>query len=58
MLGHQAYIIEGVKSLTSLKPQYVKVKSDNYMLEGNFIYGMVSNTESVAGVKGNYWIWN
>ena len=52
MLGHQAYIIEGVKSLTSLKPQYVKVKSDDIVVEGNFIYGMVSNTESVAGVKG------
>jgi len=52
MLGHQAYIIEGIKSLTSLKPQYVRVKSDSYSVEGNFIYGMVSNSESVGGVKG------
>lgn len=52
MLGHQAYIIEGVKSLTTLKPQYVKVKSDDYEVEGYFIYGMISNSESVGGVKG------
>ena len=51
MLGHQAYIIEGVKSLTDLKPQYLRVKVGDRLLQGNFIYGMVSNTKSVGGMK-------
>ncbi len=52
-LGHQAYIIEGVKSLTELKPQYLRVRVDEKEeFQGNFLYGMVSNTESVGGMKG------
>lgn len=52
ILGHQAYVLEGVKSLAALKPYYVRVKSDSMNVEGSFVYGMVSNTESVGGVKG------
>lgn len=52
ILGHQAYIIEGVKSISTMKPYYVKVKADNAYAEGNYVYGMVCNTESVAGIKG------
>jgi YegS/Rv2252/BmrU family lipid kinase len=51
-LGHQAYIIEGVRSLSELKPQYLRVKSEGIEVQGNFLYGMVSNTESVGGMKG------
>lgn len=52
ILGHQAYVLEGVKSLAALKPYYVRVKSDTMDVEGSFVYGMVSNTESVGGMKG------
>jgi YegS/Rv2252/BmrU family lipid kinase len=52
VLGHQAYVIEGVKSLAALKPYYVRVRSDKVNVEGNFVYGMVSNTKSVGGIKG------
>jgi YegS/Rv2252/BmrU family lipid kinase len=52
MLGHQAYIIEGVRSLSELKPQYLRVQTEEGQLQGNFIYGMVSNTQSVGGMKG------
>lgn len=52
LLGHQAYVLEGVKALAALKPYYVHVKSDDLDVTGNFVYGMVSNTESVGGMKG------
>lgn len=52
LLGHQAYVLEGVKSLAALKPYRVKVISDELSAEDSFVYGMVSNTESVGGVKG------
>lgn len=52
ILGHQAYVLEAVKSLADLKPYKVKVTTDDKQIEGRFVYGMVSNTESVGGMKG------
>lgn len=51
VLGHQAYILEAAKRLVGLKPYYVRVKSDTVNAEGSFVYGMVSNTKSVGGMK-------
>ena len=52
ILGHQAYMLEGVKSLTNLKSYTMTVESDEMTLEGDFIFGMVTNTISVGGFKG------
>lgn len=52
VLGHPAYVIEGVKNLADVKPVFMHVKTDEKDFSGNFIYGMVSNTESVGGMKG------
>ena len=35
-----------------MKPQYLRIRAGDRKLEGNFLYGMVSNTRSVGGVKG------
>ena len=50
-LGHQAYVIEAVRSLSTIKPQYMRVYSEEMNVEGNFVYGMISNTDSVGGIK-------
>lgn len=52
LLGHQAYVLEGVRSLAALKPYKVKIISSELEVEDRFVYGMVSNTESVGGVRG------
>ncbi|MCD8118447.1 MAG: YegS/Rv2252/BmrU family lipid kinase [Lachnospiraceae bacterium] len=52
ILGHQAYIIEGAKSLTEIKPHEAKVTWDNGETEGSFLLGMISNSTSVGGFKG------
>lgn len=52
LLGHQAYMLEGVKSLASLKSYTMRVEADELSMEGDFIFGMVSNTTSVGGFKG------
>ncbi len=52
LLGHQAYIIEGAKSLKKLKPYYAKVKSEEFEFEGELFVGMVSNSNQIAGFKG------
>lgn len=49
-LGELAYLIGAVKSLKSLKPRHVKVVYDEGELEGEFLYGGVTNSYSVGGV--------
>ena len=50
--GHQAYIIESVKSFASLKSYQLKVQMGDTVIEDKFIYGMVANSKSVGGMKG------
>ena len=52
LLGHQAYMLEGVKGLGALKSHRMKVEWDGNVLEEEFIFGMVTNTISVGGFKG------
>ncbi|MGN0383412.1 MAG: diacylglycerol/lipid kinase family protein [Eubacterium sp.] len=53
MLGHQAYILEGIKSVSAIKPRHMIIEADTLdePIEGNFIYGMITNSYSVAGLK-------
>lgn len=51
-LGHNAYMIEGVKSLAGLKPKHMRVEWEDQVLEEDFVFGMVTNTISVGGFKG------
>ncbi len=51
-LGHLAYVLGGIKSLTQLKPVHMKVTHDGETVEGEFIYGMVSDSVSVGGFRG------
>ncbi len=52
LLGHAAYLLEGAKSLGSIKsyPMHVECNGDSF--DGEFIYGMVTNSTSVGGFKG------
>ncbi len=50
-LGHVAYVLEGVKSLTTFKSYNTKVIYDGGVIEGDFIYGMVSNSRRVGGFE-------
>lgn len=56
MLGHMAYILEGVKHLQNIKSYHLKVTNvsengDTKVIEDDFIYGMVTNSYSVGGFK-------
>ena len=52
ILGHTAYILEGAKSLMSIKAHHMVFTMDDEVVEGDFIFGMVSNSASVGGFKG------
>lgn len=51
-LGHQAYMLEAVKRVTSLKSYRMKFEWDGKVLEEEFLLGMVTNTISIGGFKG------
>lgn len=52
ILGHVAYMLEGMKRLFDVKSYYLKVeKEDGEVLEGDYIFGMVTNSRSVGGFK-------
>ncbi len=50
VLGQAAYVFEGVKSLGNIKPVHLKFEADDRRIEGNFLFGCVSNSLSVGGI--------
>ena len=51
LLGHAAYIMEGARSLTSIKSYPMCVECNGELLTGDFIFGMITNSTSVGGFK-------
>lgn len=56
LLGHMAYLLEGVKQLGNiksypLKVTYVSENGEESVIEDDFIYGMVTNSHSIGGFK-------
>lgn len=49
VLGHSAYILDAVKDLPKIKPQHLKLTTDSFSCEGDYIFGAVCNSTSVAG---------
>ena len=51
VLGHFAYILEGITQLSQLKKYRCVIEDDTRCFEGEFLFGMVCNSDSVAGMK-------
>ncbi len=49
LLGHTAYILDGIKDLSKIKPIHLKMTTDGIIHEGDYIFGAVSNSTSIAG---------
>ncbi len=49
--GHLAYIFAGIASLPTIAPYHMKVEYDGQILEDDFYFGMVSNSQSIGGMK-------
>ena len=52
MLGHMAYIIEGIQRLPKLQSYAMNVTCDGRKISGEFILGMVMNSNQIGGIKG------
>ena len=50
MLGHLAYVLQGMQQLPYIAPIPVRVDYDGGKFEGTVLYGSVSNSTSVAGI--------
>lgn len=52
LLGHAAYVLEGVKRLHDIPSFMMQVEYNNKRVQDEFIFGMISNSTSVGGFKG------
>ena len=50
VLGNAAYVFEGLKSLGNIKPIHLKITADDREVEGDFVFGAISNSMSVGGI--------
>ena len=51
VLGHMAYVLEGMRKLSKVKSYAMKVTSGDKVIKGDFIFGMITNSLSVGGFK-------
>lgn len=53
VLGHMAYVGEAMRSFSpaSLKPFHMSIIAGDRMIKDDFIYGMISNSASIGGMK-------
>ena len=51
MLGHAAYLLEGIRRLPKITGIKCRVEHDDEVIEDTFVYGMVSNTVSIGGMR-------
>lgn len=52
LFGHLAYVLEGIGRLGTIRGRHMSMEYDGGTLEGDFIFGMVSNARSVGGFQG------
>lgn len=50
VLGQAAYFFEGIKSLGNIRPIHLKFECEEKTVEGDFLFGAVSNSMSIGGI--------
>jgi len=50
LIGHLAYVLEGMKDIPNIRPYHVRVETDENTYEGDYIFGAVSNSTSIGGL--------
>ena len=51
LLGHSAYIMEAFKELSRIDPVKIAARFDDEVVKGEFLYGQITNSLSVGGMK-------
>lgn len=50
MIGHTAYVLEGIKDLANIKAISARFESDGKVYEGEYIFGAITNSTSIGGI--------
>jgi YegS/Rv2252/BmrU family lipid kinase len=50
LLGHLAYVLDGMKGIPSIRPHHVRVEAAGQTYEGDYLFGAVSNSISIGGL--------
>ncbi len=50
ILGHIAYILEGIRSLADVRPVHLKIIADGVAYERDFLFGAICNSTSLGGI--------
>ena len=50
VLGHAAYILEGIRSLADIRPIHMKIAADDQRYENDYIFAAICNSTSLGGV--------
>ena len=49
-LGHLAYLLEGVKDISTLRPYRATITTETEVFDGKFLFGAITNSTSVGGL--------
>ena len=50
LLGHLAYVLEGIRDITALEARPMTVEADDCTYTGEYVFGAFSNTVSIGGM--------
>ena len=50
MLGHTAYLLEGINELSQIRNEHVRLEIDGEVVEDDFLFGAISNSTSLGGI--------
>ena len=55
ILGHTAYVLQGIRDVLSIKPIHARIivepdTPQEYVVEGDYIFGAICNSTSIAGI--------
>ena len=50
LLGHTAYVLSGISEITQIKKLPVRMELDGETVDGDYIFGAISNSTSIGGI--------
>lgn len=49
-LGHTAYVLSGIRELSEIHKEHIRMEMDGEIVEDDFIFGAICNSTSVGGI--------
>lgn len=49
-LGHIAYLLEGIPELSKIKKEHLRLETDEFVLEDDYLFGAICNSTSIGGL--------